>query len=64
MFIYLIEIEINNVNIIYNVYAKNNNFKKISALNFHLSLLGLKPYVMAQNQIIGFKDIKEFKNEK
>ena len=33
--IYLIEIEINNANIIYNVYAENNNLKKISGLNFH-----------------------------
>ena len=48
--IYLIEIAIINANIINNIYTENNNSKKISKLNFHLAILGIKPYDVGQNK--------------
>jgi hypothetical protein len=60
--IYLIEIAINNANIIYNVYAEIHNLNKINALNFHLFLLGIKPYDLDQNKILERNDIKEYRD--
>ena len=56
------KIAINNANIIYNVYAENNNLKKINGLNFHLYLLGIKSYDISQNKILNWNEIKEYKD--